>query len=55
MKSKQITEPSVNDLIFDAYSDEWWVENGAFKALHSFNLIRVKFLMKRLTPILINT
>ena len=46
MKSKQITEPSVNDLIFDAYSDEWWVENGAFKALHSFNLIRVKFLIE---------
>ena len=46
MKSKQITEPSVNDLTFDAYSDEWWVENGAFKALHSFNLIRVKFLIE---------
>ena len=44
MKSKQITESSVNDLIFDANSGEWWVENGAFKALHSFNLIRIKFL-----------
>ena len=44
MKSKQITESSVNDLIFDANSDEWWSENGAFKALHSFNLIRIKFL-----------
>ena len=46
MKSKQITESSFNDPIFDAYSDEWWVENGAFKALHSFNLIRVKFLIE---------
>ena len=44
MKSKQITESSVNDPIFDANSGEWWVENGAFKALHSFNLIRIKFL-----------
>lgn len=44
MKSKQITELSVNDLIFDENSGEWWVENGAFKALHSFNLIRIKFL-----------
>ena len=44
MKSKQITESSVNDLIFDANSSEWWVENGVFKALHSFNLVRIKFL-----------
>ena len=51
MKSKQITESSVNDLIFDANSGEWWVENGAFKALHSFNLIRLNFLLTRLTLI----
>jgi 2-polyprenyl-6-hydroxyphenyl methylase/3-demethylubiquinone-9 3-methyltransferase len=44
MKSKQITESSINDLIFDANSGEWWIEDGAFKALHSFNLIRTKFL-----------
>ena len=44
MKSKQITKSRVNDPIFDAKSGEWWVENGAFKALHSFNLIRIKFL-----------
>ena len=44
MKSKQITESSVNNSIFDANSSEWWIEDGAFKALHSFNLIRTKFL-----------
>ena len=44
MKSKQITESSINDQIFDANSGEWWIEDGAFKALHSFNLIRTKFL-----------
>ncbi len=48
MKSKQITKSSVNDLIFNANSGEWWVENGAFKALHSFNLIRIKFLIDAL-------
>ena len=44
MKSKKITESNMNDLIFDANSGEWWIEDGAFKALHSFNLIRTKFL-----------
>ena len=44
MKSKQITVSNMNDLIFDANSGEWWIEDGAFKALHSFNLIRSKFL-----------
>jgi len=46
MKSKQITESNINDLIFDANSSDWWVEDGAFKALHSFNLIRTKFLIE---------
>ena len=46
MKSKQITESNINDLIFDANSGDWWVEDGAFKALHSFNLIRTKFLIE---------
>ena len=45
MKSKKITESNMNDLIFDANSGEWWIEDGAFKALHSFNLIRTKFLI----------
>ena len=44
MKSKKITESNINDSIFNANSGEWWIEDGAFKALHSFNLIRTKFL-----------
>ena len=32
--------------IFDKLSDEWWDENGSFKALHSFNLIRLEYLKK---------
>ena len=39
MKSKKITESNIDDSIFNANSGEWWVEDGAFKALHSFNLI----------------
>ena len=49
MKSKQITESNINDLIFDANSGDWWVEDGAFKALHSFNLIRTKFLIEAIS------
>ena len=44
MKSKKITESNIDDSIFNANSGEWWIEDGAFKALHSFNLIRTKFL-----------
>ena len=37
---------------FDANSGDWWVEDGAFKALHSlFNLIRTKFLIEALALI----
>ena len=32
--------------VFDILSDEWWDENGSFKALHSFNLIRLEYLKK---------
>ena len=46
MKSKQITESNINDLIFDANSGEWWIEDGAFKVTF-LNLIRTKFLMTR--------
>ena len=44
MKSKKITESNIDDSIFNTNSGEWWIEDGAFKALHSFNLIRTKFL-----------
>ena len=44
MKSKKNSDSGSNDSIFDAMSNEWWDPNGAFKALHSFNLVRTKFL-----------
>ncbi len=47
MKSKNY-KSMLNDSsrVFDNLSDEWWDENGSFKALHSFNLIRLEFLKK---------
>ena len=47
MKSKNfISTPHETSRIFDKLSDEWWDENGSFKALHSFNLIRLDYLKK---------
>ena len=47
MKSKNY-KSSLNDSsrVFDNLSDEWWDENGSFKALHAFNLIRLEYLKK---------
>ncbi len=46
MKSKKITIPkSVNKSIFDELSAEWWNETGSFEALHSFNPVRIKFIL----------
>ena len=46
MKSKKITiQKNDNKNIFDSLSDEWWNEKGSFEALHSFNPIRIKFIL----------
>ena len=47
MKSKNFkSTPDETSRLFDKLSDEWWDENGSFKALHSFNLIRLDYLKK---------
>ena len=47
MKSKNFkSTQNETSRIFDKLSDEWWDENGSFKALHSFNLVRLAFLKK---------
>ncbi len=46
MKSKKITIQKKGNLnIFDKLSDEWWNEIGSFEALHSFNPVRIKFIL----------
>ena len=46
MKSKKITIQKNDDKnIFDELSNEWWNETGNFEALHSFNPIRIKFIL----------
>ena len=46
MKSKKITiQKDDNKNIFDELSNEWWNETGNFEALHSFNPIRIKFIL----------
>ena len=37
MKSKKITETGDTENVFEDKYQEWWDENGAFKALHTFN------------------
>ena len=47
MKSKHLkTTTKLNNQLFDSLSDEWWNENGPFKALHSYNLIRLKYIIE---------
>ena len=47
MKSKNFKSTSNNTLrLFDSLSSEWWDENGSFRALHSYNLIRLEYLKK---------
>lgn len=45
MKSKKIrnTDPNAES-VFENFSSDWWNEKGTFKPLHSFNLLRVKYL-----------
>ena len=47
MKSKNCKSiPNETLRLFDKLSDQWWDENGSFKALHSFNLIRLEYLKR---------
>ena len=47
MKSKNFKSTrNETSKLFDKLSGEWWDENGSFKALHSFNLIRLEYLKK---------
>ena len=49
MKSKNFKSTTTEtSRLFDKLSDEWWDENGCFKALHSFNLVRLKYLKNNL-------
>ena len=43
----------MNNKIFNEFSDDWWKEDGAFKALHSFNLLRLKYIKERILKILL--
>ena len=46
MKSQEIKNNlNVQKEVFSSLSDEWWSTNGPFEALHSFNAIRVKFII----------
>jgi len=49
MKSKKIRDTQSNtDSVFENFSSDWWNDKGAFKPLHSFNLLRVKYLLDSL-------
>ena len=49
MKSKNFksTDYKASNL-FDELSSEWWDENGSFKALHSYNLVRLDFIKNKI-------
>ena len=48
MKSKSFkTNVTNSSYLFDNLSDEWWNYNGYFKALHSFNLVRVDYIKRK--------
>ena len=49
MKSKNLKKKNdINYDVFDELSEEWWDEQGSFKALHSFNLIRLNFIQNKI-------
>ena len=44
MKNKIINQEKLKKIdIFDKLSNEWWDLNGAFKALHSYNFVRINY------------
>ncbi len=49
MKSKNFKDTSKRtSRLFDNLSNEWWDNNGSFKALHSFNLIRIDYIKNQI-------
>ena len=47
MKSKEITfMKKTNKNIFDDLAKEWWKDGGKFDALHTYNPIRINFILK---------
>ena len=47
MKNKKINKEKLIKIdIFDKLSNEWWDLNGAFKALHSYNFVRINYVKK---------
>ena len=49
MKSKNFKSTDNETLsFFDKLSNEWWDEWGSFKALHSYNLIRLNFIKNKI-------
>ena len=49
MKSKNFKSTDAKTLsFFDKLSNEWWDEEGSFKALHSYNLIRLNFIKNKI-------
>ena len=56
MKSKKITKRIIEDnSIFDELATEWWKPDGSFRALHSFNFVRIKFIKDTLKKKSINS
>ncbi len=55
MKSKKITGiKNEKKNVFSQFSDDWWNPDGQFEALHSFNNIRIKFILNSLRAHSIN-
>ncbi len=51
MKSKNFKiNDDDNSKLFDKLAVEWWDENGSFKALHSFNFLRLKYIKEKIKP-----
>ncbi len=49
MKSKKITdEKKLLKNVFDELSEEWWDKDGGFSALHSYNPVRIDFILRNL-------
>ena len=49
MKSKNFKRTLQSQTqFFDELSKDWWDEDGPFKALHSFNLIRINFIKDKI-------
>ena len=49
MKSKNFKSTDSKTLnLFDKLSDEWWNESGSFRALHSYNVVRLDYIKNKI-------